>query len=111
MDDRYLVDLSDSQQNAFLQFVSGLHTNSPEERASHLAKQGFHDVQPGAMRGSQHVFESIGASRQKGSGLIRDMGGMVVEGQSNRALRQMVSIQVLGPPEILGSPTRPSLDV
>ena len=69
MDDRYLVDLSDSQQNAFLQFVSGLHTNSPEERASHLAKQGFHDVQPGAMRGSQHVFESIGASRQKGSGL------------------------------------------
>jgi hypothetical protein len=26
------------------------------------------------MRGSQHVFESIGASRQKGSGLIRDYG-------------------------------------
>jgi len=61
--------------------------------------------------GVSTYLNRLGRVARKARVSFEIMGGMVVEGQSNRALRQMVSIQVLGPPEILGSPTRPSLDV
>jgi hypothetical protein len=48
-----------------VEFLPGLHPYVPQEGARHLTEQGFYDIQPGSVFGSQHVLETIRPCCQK----------------------------------------------
>src|SRR5437867_11731509 len=67
----------------------------PKESACHLAKQCFHDVEPRAVGGSVDVFETIWPCGQKGPGLLRDVGRMIVQDEPDAAVGRVVGVEVL----------------
>src|SRR2546426_239441 len=67
----------------------------PEESACHFGEQRLDNVEPRAVGGSVNVFETIGSCGQKGSGLLRDVGRMIVQNEPNRAVERVVGVEVL----------------
>src|SRR6202795_4943131 len=59
MNDWIGIDLVDPFQNSIAKFLPGLHPNVTQKRARHLPEERLDYVEPGAMRGRQHVFEPV----------------------------------------------------
>ena len=66
-----------------------------EESARHFAEQRFHNIEPGTVGGSVNIFETIRPCDQKGSGLLRNVGRVIVQNEPNRVVGRIVSVQVL----------------
>ncbi len=67
----------------------------PKKGSAHLGKQGLHQVEPGAVLGSMHIFEPVGAGGQKHPGFPGDMSRMVVQNDPDPGMRRIIGIQIL----------------
>lgn len=79
MHDGIGIDFLDALQNSVPQLLPRLHSDMAQERASHLAEEGLHDVQPGSVGRRKHVFEPIGFAGQESSGFLGDMRRVIVQ--------------------------------
>src|ERR1019366_7867930 len=107
MNDRIGIDFLDAFQNSVAKFLPGLHPKATEEGASHLPEERLDDVEPGAMRGRQHVFEPVWPRRQICACLLGDMRRMIVEDDPNGAGCRIVSIQIFEQRDELAAPVTP----
>ena len=93
MDDWLSVDFSDSGEDSIFQLLDGGDADVFEKGSCHPAKQCFGDVEPRSMRGSENVPESVGVFAQIPAGLFGEMGGVVVQDDSDDAFRRIVRVQ------------------
>src|SRR5258708_5754396 len=89
------IDFRDSQQDAFAQLFPGTDSDVTQKGASHLAKEGLHNIKPRSMFGCQHVLEPVGAGCQKGLGFLGDVRRMVVQNDPYGAVGRIVLVQIL----------------
>ena len=71
MNDRFRIDFGNSLQNAVLQLLPGSNSDVFQKGSGHLAEQCLSNVKPGAVRGREHVFKSVGTLGQPGVSLWR----------------------------------------
>ena len=95
MNNRFSVDFGNPLQDAFPQFLPGVHPDLFQERARHLAKQRFYYVQPGTVGRREDVFEPVGTSGQISPRLLRGVGGVIVQNQPDRGVGWIMGMQFL----------------
>ena len=82
MDDRILVEVVHGSHDAILEFLFGGDTDVANDGSGKLGKNALHEVEPGAMFWRESKFETAdGLTGEPGSGLLGDVGGMIVEDQ------------------------------
>ena len=85
MNDGVLVEVVDSGHKAILEFLFGRDPDMAEHRTGELRKEALDEVEPGAVLGREGEFEAMRRPLGKpGSGLSRDVCGMIVEDQLDR---------------------------
>ena len=107
MNDWIGIDLVDPFQNSIAKFLPGLHPNVTQKRARHLPEERLDYVEPGAMRGRQHVFEPVRPRCQIRACLFGDVGRMVVEDKPDAAIGRIVIIQIFEQGDELAAPVSP----
>ena len=95
MHDRRSIHLSNSKQDSLFEFRFGFDPDLPQKRARHLPKQGFHQIEPGAMLGRVNVREAVGPRCQVGARFFRDVRRVIVQDDPNRHSGRVVGIQIL----------------
>src|ERR1019366_6100745 len=107
MNYRIGIDFLDAFQNSVAKFLPGLHPNVTQELASHFPEKRLDDIEPGTVRGRQHVFEPVWPRRQMRACLFGDVRRMIVEDDPNGAGCRIVSIQVFEQRDELATPVTP----
>ena len=88
MNDGVLVEVVDSGHKAILEFLFGRDADVAEHRAGNFGEEALDEVEPRAVFGREGEFEAMrGSLGEPGSGLPRDMRGMIVEDQLDRSTR------------------------
>src|SRR6266567_9095614 len=94
MNDRIGIDFCNALQNSAAKFFPGIHADMLKKRAGHLSKERLDDVEPRPMLRRQHILEPVGSGCQESPRLFRDMRGMIVEDDPDRAVRRIISVQI-----------------
>src|SRR6266478_4586550 len=82
VDDRILVEVVHGSHDAILEFLFGGDTDVANDGSGKLGKKALHEVEPGAVFWRESKFETAdGLTGEPGSGLLGDVGGMIVEDQ------------------------------
>src|SRR5437899_12119503 len=87
------IDLCEVEVDAINQLLFAGDTDSAKHAARHFAEQGFHDVQPRAVRGREGELEALGVKVQPGFGLLRSVGGVVVEQETDPDVRWIGGVE------------------
>ena len=96
MNDGMAVDVVDGSQDTLLQFLFGGDADVPQDRTSKLRKEALDKVEPGAVLGREGECEApFRLPCQPGFGLLRDVGGMIVEDQLDRGFGRVSRIEKL----------------
>ena len=81
-------------KNPRFEFRLGPNPDLSQERARHLAKERFHQIQPRAMRGRVDVAEAVGPASQIGACLLGNMGRMIVKDHPYDHMGRVMSIHI-----------------
>jgi hypothetical protein len=103
MDHRHFFDLIDAFENPLVQFLQRLHADMFKEGVRHLSKQCLGEIQPGAVRRSQHVLEAVGTRGKVSPRLLGNMRGVIVQDRTDCAAGRVVRIRILEPCATSGS--------
>src|SRR4249920_2197559 len=91
-----LVEVVDGGHQTILEFLLRGDADVAEHRAGELGKEARYQVEPGAVLGREGEFEAMRRPLGKpGSGLSRDVCGMIVEDQLDRGRRRIGRIDKL----------------
>ena len=94
MDDGSGINFGDALKYPSLEFVERPDSDMAKKTASHFAKQGFDDVEPRAVLGSQDVLKTVGARGEKRPRLFGNVCGMIVQDYADGALRRIPRVEV-----------------
>jgi hypothetical protein len=96
MDDRMTIDILDTSHDAFLELLLGRYPDVAQDRTGELGEEALDEVEPGAVLGCEGELEATIRSRgEPGSGLSRDVRGMIVENQFDRSVGWIGGIEKL----------------
>ena len=96
MNDGILVEVVHGSHDAILEFLFGGDTDVAEHGAGELGKKALNEIEPGAVFRCEGEFEAPGGLPGKpGSGLLGDVGRMIVEDQFNRRMGRISGIEKL----------------
>ncbi len=104
MNDGIGIDFCNALQNSVAKFFPGFHADMPKKRACHLSEESLDDVEPRSMSRRQHILEAVGSGCQERPRLFRDMRGMIVENDPDRALRRIIGVQIFEQSDELATP-------
>ena len=90
-----------------MQFLPGMDPNVSQERSCHLAEQGLYNIEPGAVRWGMNILEAVGPGGQKRPSFLGNMGGVIVEDQTDHRLRRILGIQILQQSDELAAAVTP----
>ncbi len=93
--DRCLVHLVEEEPNPIGQLFLGVHSDASQDSLSHSREEALNEVEPRAMLGREDELEPVGHCLQVGSGLLRDMGAVVVEHHANPAAYMVPDVSQL----------------
>src|SRR5260370_8002728 len=109
MDTGSFVEVIHGSHDAVLEFLFGWDADVSQDGAGKLGEEALDQVQPGAVRGREGELE---AARRSGSEpgfcLLGDVGGMIVEDQTDRRMDWIGGIGELHKLDEL-APTLPAL--
>jgi hypothetical protein len=89
-----LVEVVHCSHDAILKLLFGGDTDVAEDGAGKLGKEALNKVEPGAVLRCEGEFEAaFGLSGEPGSGLLGDVGGMIVEDQLDRRVGRIGGIE------------------
>src|SRR5438477_1491038 len=83
MHDWRFINLRDPLEDACLKFLPALNAHAAQESAGHLAEECFDEIEPRAMFGGVNIDEAVRPGSEISHGLLRDVGGVIVQKQSN----------------------------
>ena len=96
MNDGILVEVVHGSHDAILELLFGGDTDVAEDGAGELGKEALDEIEPGAMFRCEGEFEAArGLIGEPGSGLLGDVGRMIVEDQLNRRMGRIGGIEKL----------------
>ena len=78
MDHGHCIDLGNAFENPLMQLLQRLYADMFEKGARHFSKQRLGEVQPGAVRRSQDVLESVRTRGKVSPRLFGNMRGVIV---------------------------------
>ncbi len=94
MDDGILVEVVHGSHDALLEFLFGGDTDVAQDGAGKLGKKALNEVEPGAVFGRESEFEAAGGPiGEPSSGLLGDVGGMIVEDQLDGRMGRIGGIE------------------
>src|SRR5439155_12894260 len=93
MDDGSFVEVIHGSHDAVLEFLFGCDADVSQDGAGKLGEEALDQVQPGAVRGREGELEAARRSSSKpGFCLLGDVGGMIVEDQTDRRMDRIGGI-------------------
>src|SRR5437867_7463496 len=88
------IDLRDPAQNSFFEFGFGFDPDLPQEGMRHLAKERFHQIEPGAVLGRVNITKAVGSGCQVGTRLLGDVSRMIIQNNPDRHPGRIIGVQV-----------------
>ena len=96
MDNRSFVEVIHGSHDAVLEFLFGCDADVSQDGAGKLGEEALDQVQPGAVRGREGELEAARrSSSEPGFCLLGDVGGMIVEDQTDRRMDRIGGIDEL----------------
>ena len=96
MNNRVLVEVVDCSHDAIPEFFFGRDADVAEHRAGNFGEEALDEVEPGAVLGGEGECEAVrGLRGEEGSGLLGDVGGMIVEDQLDRRIGWIGGVEKL----------------
>ena len=94
MSDGILVEVVHRSDDAILEFLFRGDTDVAENGAGELRKKALNEIEPGAVFRCEGEFEAAsGLIGKPSSGLLGDVGGMIVENQLDRRMGRIGGIE------------------
>ena len=94
MDDGSSVDFFYTLEYSGFEFVEGLNSDMPKKASRHLAELSLDNSKPGPVFRRQDVLEPVGMHRQERLCLSRNMRGMIVQYDSDGAIRRILRVKI-----------------
>jgi hypothetical protein len=96
VNDWIMVEVVHGSHDAILEFLFGGDTDVAEDGAGELGKKALNEIEPGAVLRCEGEFEAAGGLiGEPSSGLLGDVGRMIVEDQLNRRMGRIGGIEKL----------------
>ena len=88
------IDFRDPAQDSFFEIGLGTYPDLPQERMRHLAKERFHQIEPGAVLGRVNILKTVGPGCQVSARLLGDVSRVIIQNNPDGHLERVVGIQI-----------------
>ena len=85
----------DPLQDTRLEFFEGIDADMPQEASRHFGEGALDQIQPGAVFRGVNVLEAPGSGRQISHGFFRDVGGMIVQNDTQGSFWRVICVDGL----------------